>query len=46
MYQGVEFVWLACVLVFVGSFGLGSTLAEVMRRRRKPEPVVAKDEER
>ena len=45
MYQGTEFVWLACALVFLGSFGLGNTLVEIMRRR-KAQAIVVKDEER
>jgi hypothetical protein len=35
LYQGTEFVWMACALVFLGSFGLGCTLQKALARVRK-----------
>jgi len=31
---GVELIWLAFALVFMGSFGLGWTMEEIVRQKR------------
>jgi hypothetical protein len=41
---GVELIWLAFALVFMGSFGLGWTVEEMMRKQRERNPRVGKEE--
>ncbi|HZP23367.1 MAG TPA: hypothetical protein VFB04_07970 [Terriglobales bacterium] len=35
MNHGVELIWLAFALVFMGSFGLGWTVEEILRGQQK-----------
>jgi len=42
--HATELIWLACALAFMGSFGLGWTLEEIMRRPQKRKIRVNKDE--
>ena len=32
--HGTELIWLACALAFLGSFGLGWTIEEILRGKR------------
>jgi hypothetical protein len=41
--HGVELIWLAFALVFMGSFGLGWTVEEMMRKQKR-DIHVSKDE--
>ena len=45
MHYATELMWLACVLAFLGSFGLGWTVEEILRRSGKPN-ASANDDER
>ena len=34
MTHATELIWLACTLAFLGSFGLGWTIEEILRAKR------------
>jgi hypothetical protein len=40
---GVELIWLAFALVFMGSFGLGWTMEEIVRGQKRDAPAKKND---